>query len=148
MPREAVTTELELIRKQHRGLLRPGDVVEYARDETTALHGQFEWNDTKCGQEYRLWQARELIQVHVTVLHELTDPVRAYVSLRDDRKRPGGGYRALVNVLRSPTLREALLRDALADLERLREKYRVLKELAPLFAAMDKIKSKRTDEAA
>ena len=138
--RKDMEREIEIVRRQGRGVLRAKDVVEYARDPETALHGEFEWDDAKAGHEYRLEQARKLIRVHVTVLREDVPPVRAYVSLRKDRKQPGGGYRSITNVMRNKKMRAALLAEAFAEMERFQEKYAVLKELAPVFTAMQKVK--------
>lgn len=144
--RTAIQQELDTVRKQNRGLLAPGAVIRFAENPATALHEKFEWDNTKCGQEYRLWQARELIRVYVVVLKKDAPPVRAYVSLQRDRVKPGGGYRAIANVMRSPTLRDELLREALAELNRWRAKYANLKALEPIFAAMQSVEKSVVQE--
>ena len=131
-----VLAELEQIRRRGHGVLKCHAVVAFARNPKTALHGQFEWDDTKAAQEFRLWQARELIAVSVTVLHGRTDPVRAYVSLGSDRIRPGGGYRSMEDVLADPERRAEMLEDAKRDMEVFVEKYEGFAELAGVFAAM------------
>jgi len=128
--------ELELIRSENDGILRPADVVEYARDPQTALHERFEWNDTKAAEQYRLWQARELIRVVVKTEPTKNDATRVYVSLTDDRRNDGGGYRTLDDVMRSHTMRQALLKQAYADMVRFETTYRQLSELASVMAAM------------
>jgi len=135
----AIQKELETIRKRHNGLLRPADVVEFAKDKATALHGQFTWDDGKAAEEYRLWQARMIIRVTVSVMPKVEKECRAYVSLMNDRQRDGGGYRSMVSVLSDAERREALLQEALAELNVFRRKYALLKELAPVFAAIDEI---------
>ena len=129
-------TELEQIRSEHGGVLRAADVVEYARDPETALHQRFEWNDTKAAEQYRLWQARELIRVVVQTRPANDAATRVYVSLADDRRNDGGGYRTLDEVMRSKTMREALLKQAHADMVRFETTYRQLSELASVIAAM------------
>lgn len=138
-----VEKELEQIRKWNKGLLRPEDVVRFARNKRTALHSQFEWNNAKAGREYRLWQARELI-IHVRIIPhpDASEPIRAYVSLKDDRTKKGGGYRASVEVLGHKVSRAVLLKEALEELRHFKQKYRELMELAPVFEAMEKIQSK------
>jgi hypothetical protein len=59
-----------------------------------------------------------------------------FVSLTPDRKDDGGGYRTLVSVLSKRELREQLLVDAGVDMERFRQKYAQLIELAEVIAAM------------
>ena len=89
---------------------------EFARDESTALHNKFEWDDATASHEYRLEQARRIIRVFVRCYQEGKAPIRAYVSLMADRKEPGGGYRLLDDVLADATRRAALLEEALAEL--------------------------------
>lgn len=137
---DKIKTELELICKKAGGILRPSDVVSYAEDEGTALHECFEWDDEKAGHEYRLWQARKIIKVHVTVLPNTTTPIQAYVSLKTDRTGAGGGYRPIVDVMNNAQMREQLLTEALEELTYYEEKYKQLQELAPVFEAAKKIR--------
>lgn len=129
--------ELELIRNKNGGILRPEDVVEFAKNPKTALHKKFTWDNDKAAHEYRLWQARELIRVSVNILPQNNKPFRVYVSLVDDRKNPGGGYRALVDVMMDGELREKLLEQAIKDMRGFQKKYKELKELASVFSVMD-----------
>lgn len=137
---------LESIRKKHGGLLRPQDVVEYARPTDSPLHDQFEWDDSKAADEYRLWQARQLIRVTVTVLPNTVTPIRTYVSLTPDRSA-GGGYRRIADVVKKPDLYEQALADALKDLERIQQKYKQLAELGPVFEAVKKVRKPKLNAA-
>lgn len=147
--RELIRAELEQIRQSHGGLLRPEDVVKFARNKRSALHGEFEWDDAKASAEYRLEQARRVIRVSVTVLpspHADQEPVRAYVSIASDRVQPGGGYRALAEVMSDDQMRAELVNEALGEVKRWRRKYERLRELVPIFKAIDKVEA--TQEAA
>jgi hypothetical protein len=137
-----VQAELEIIRKQAGGVLRAADVVEYARDPDTALHGRFTWDDNKAAHEYRLWQARVMIRVCVTVTSDDTIPIRTYVSLKADRAEVSGGYRTTMSVLRNPAQRAALLAQAQADMDYFTQKYAGLVELAGVIDAMKKARRK------
>ena len=137
-----VRQELELIRKQAGGVLRPMDVVDFAADPQTALHEKFTWDDDEAAQQYRLWQARVLIRVCVTVFSDDVEPMRAYVSLMEDRQEEGGGYRTLITVLRNPKQRANLIAQAKKDMDRFEKKYRLLVELADVITAMRKAKRK------
>lgn len=122
---------------QHGGMLRAEDVVAAASDARHPLHEHFEWDDSVAAGSFRLWQARELIKVVVTVLpqgHEAT--MQCYVSLSPDRVEDGGGYRAMVDVLNDSALRAQLVQDALYELERLAAKWNVLDELRPVWRAV------------
>lgn len=116
------------------GVLREEDVVQEARRPTHPLHDRFEWDDTKAAHAHRLAQARELIRVAVTVLPGQRTPVRAFVSLPNDRT-PEGGYRRTEDVLTSADLRAQLLAGALAELRALEARYGRLEELAEVFSA-------------
>lgn len=139
-----VYKELEIIRKKSGGLLRPEDVVEFARDESTALHAKFEWDDTEAARQFRLAQAHQILRVAVIVHEETKVPIRAFVSLRSDRKARIG-YRAMVDVLDDADLLAQLVEDAKAELGAFAEKFdslRKVSEFAPVFGVADKIAPK------
>jgi hypothetical protein len=146
MASAAVAQELELIRKRHHGILRPADVVDFARDPQTALHAEFEWDDSKAAEQYRLEQARLIIRCAVRVVGEDSPPIRAYVSLQEDR-RAGDSYRSLSDVLGDPNLRNALLAQALREAESWRLRYERLAELKPIVRAISKVQRNRQGEA-
>jgi hypothetical protein len=135
--------ELIAIARKNDGVLRPIDVVEYARDKNTALHSSFEWDDNKAAEEYRLWQAREIIRVTVTMLPNVESPVKVFVSLNEDRKENGGGYRFLADVMTNTAQRNLFLKEAFAEFKRWELKYKTLKELTPLFIMAEKIEKKK-----
>jgi predicted MarR family transcription regulator len=137
---DVVKEELLRITAENGGVLKAADVVVAARPEASPLHNQFEWDDSAAAENYRLWQARQLISVTVEYLNT-HDPNPVFVSLTVDRKIGGGGYRTLVSVLSDEAQREQLLADALSDAKQFREKYKVLKELARVFAAMEEVES-------
>lgn len=151
---ENIRAELELVRNNNAGLLRAEDVVEFAKNENTALHSQFEWADTKAAHQYRLAQARRVIRLAITIVRtpDANRVVSLYVSLTPDRVVAGGGYRPLIDVLTQREKREQLLRQALGEFERVRKKYDTLLELAPIFSAIDvvsqEIKENDDDDAA
>ena len=131
--------ELKAICRRHHGLLRAVDVVAYAESPETALHSRFEWDNTKAADAYRLWQARELIRVSVDVVKGTEEPFKVFVSLKDDRTEAQGGYRLLVDVLGDTERRARLLKEALEELATFRGKYKIFKELAPVWAALDQV---------
>lgn len=131
--------ELALIANQHGGVLRPEDVVAFAKNPKCALHGAFTWDDGEAAHQYRLWQAREVIAVSVTVIQGVNEPVRVWVSVDSDRVQPGGGYRDIRMVYRDPKRHAELLERALRDFQSWRQKYRTLVELEPIFCAAERV---------
>jgi len=134
-----IYNECEAIRKKHRGILRPADVVAFAKDPETTLHSQFTWDDGKAAEQYRLWQARSVIEMVVELRPVADGPKELlYLSLPSDRRNPGGGYRHVQDIVADKALYAELLTAAMQDLTRLREKYKRIKELKAVFAAIDK----------
>ena len=138
MKDERILTELALIEREN-GILKAEDVVTFAEDPKTALHGQFCWDDTEAASLWRLHQARNLIRVVVSLTEYSPDLQRVYVSLTTDQDNDGGGYRPLIKVLSDDTMREQLLADAINEMQVFKSKYHGLKELAKVFEEMDKI---------
>lgn len=130
-------TELETIKQKHGGILKPEHVVEFARDPATAVHGWFDWSDASAAEKYRLEQARMLIRIMVATVDGASDPVRVNVSIMEDRKQPGGGYRSLEDVMADPDMRRKVLKTALVELSAARRRYKALNELAEVFSAID-----------
>lgn len=136
-----ILDELIYIQNKNNGLLDPAAVVEFARDKNTLLHSKFEWDDKKAGHEYRLWQARKIIQLELYVYKENVDsngiPVRMFFSFTDERRN--GGYRKITAILSDVELREKMLQQAKEEMVVFRKKYSALKELAGVFEAMDRL---------
>lgn len=141
MNRKNAVIAAELMRiKGKSPVLRPEAVVESAADPESVLHDLFDWDDSVAAQRWRVEQARGIIQrVWVTVTSPVMDVTRLFVSISGDRK-DAGGYRDITSVMLSPKLKDDLLRTALRELLALKEKYRQLKKLQPVFRAIDKLK--------
>ena len=136
--KEAFLKELNIISKKNDGMLRPIDVVEFAKNQKTALHGCFTWNNSEAAEQWRLHQARMLIRVTVTILsNDDETEYRAFVSMKDDRYSHLG-YRPMISVLEDEELRETMLEEALEEMQIFKEKYKSLKELALVFEEMDR----------
>jgi len=78
---EDIIAELTRLAAENDGRLTPDNVVDAATDETSPLHGFFEWDDDAAAHMYRVEQARHLIRsvrVDVTTSHH-TVRVPAFV---------------------------------------------------------------------
>lgn len=138
---DLIIRELKQIAAENDGLLLPEQVVRAARPKTSPLHSRFEWNEGRAAHAYRIWQARQLIRVVVEHIPQSREPTEVFVSLTTDRK--DGGYRIQTEVLSDRQMRTQLLADALAELELFREKYRKIRELASVFAAIRTVTKRR-----
>ena len=136
-----VTKELLLLAKQNGGILQPAEVVLQARKSNSPLHEYFDWDDSIAAEKWRIEQAQHMIRAVVRIIEQTKKPVRVFVSLTPDRGKEGG-YREIITVLRNPDQRQQLLRDAVSELESFKQKYSMLTELAAIFMAMKKVKSK------
>ena len=139
---------LDAISNANAGLIRPGDLVEAARPETSPLHSLFTWDDQIAAERLRLIQARTVIRMRIEVLDtgRVSIPVRSQVSLTTDQLA-GGGYRSVRMVLANDQQRNQMLADAIAELERLKRRYATLHELVEVFAAIDNLEQAKAAEA-
>jgi hypothetical protein len=134
---QRILEELKAI-KGNKPAIDPEDVVAFAADETTALHSRFEWDDSKAGHQYRVWQARHILSVYVTVVDDGGNkaPMRMFAVLRE---QDGGstGYRTTEDVLNDPLERAELLLGLLRRLDGMLKSY-PLAELEPIRKAIDR----------
>lgn len=141
MKNQKIIEYLKTLTEQNGGNLLPETVVDAARPKKSPLHNQFVWDDTEAAEKYRLWQARQLISVCVEVVPNTGEEMPVWVSVSTDR-HTRGGYRFLGHVMNEPELRQQTLKDALHDLAVLQAKYKRLRELASVWAAVKKVKRK------
>lgn len=135
-----IKDELINLQKEHNGLLQVETIVEWAeRHPDSQLHKSLEWDNERAGHDWRCQQVRRLIAIHVTSV----DHVREMVSLSIDRHHEGGGYRLIADVMATSNMRQVLLQDALAELDRVKKKYESLTELAKVWDEATKVKQKQ-----
>lgn len=124
------------------GELTPTNTVKAARAKAHPLHPFFEWDGRKAAHEYRLEQARRLIRAVICIPKEAVDdrPLRAWVHVVDkqeaDTRRK---YVGMDEGMRTPRFRAQILEQAKREARAFREKYASLKELAKVFAAIDRL---------
>ena len=126
------------------GVLDVSEAHDWAKSNPgSALHGALDWDDPHAAHAHRLWQIRQLIQIHV--VDERGAPMM--VSLTIDRVA-GGGYRTIEDIGRVPDLRAIMLADAFAELERVRARYDRVAELAEVWAKADEVRKRTAARAA
>lgn len=119
---------------ERRGCLTPPGLVDASRPADAPLHGMFEWNDAQAAELYREQQARTIINSIEVKLEGVSEPVKAFVSLRiggTERR-----YERTEIALANPKSREMVLKDALAELKAFERKYSTLAELSGVIAAI------------
>ncbi|HZT90267.1 MAG TPA: hypothetical protein VFA12_20170 [Stellaceae bacterium] len=131
--------------------LQAQQVVDWARSHPkSALYAALcplgtdgKWDLVKAAEEYLLHQARRLIAVHIVD----EAGARKVVSLSVDRVS-GGGYRRVKDVLMDVELTAVMLKDALAELQRVRLKYETVQALAGVWRELDRVKEQYRNEDA
>lgn len=139
----AMLTELEALYEREQAL-RPVDVVEQARDEASALHTHFQWDDQVAAEAYRLRQAGDIIRAVVTVrVDEATEKatqVRALVSVSMDESadedEPTRVYVATEEAIRRPDLARQVFEQIRRDIDAFERKWTHIEELAGVRQAM------------
>lgn len=134
---------MEEIRKQ-RGQLTPAILLEESRSEDALLHNCFEWDDTEAAEKYRLNQSRLFIaNVKVTVLddggNKKAECVRAFVNVSDQSHRESGVFVPIMEAISNRESRDAVLNNALMELQQFKNKYSSLCELSKVFEAIDAV---------
>lgn len=115
------------------GGLTPQALVDVSRPDNAPLHGEFEWDDSVAGENWRKHQARGIIKALVIVAPETNKEVRKFYNIKiDDRK-----YESIEVVMKEVSKRDQLLRNAMRELSSFRNKYAALAELAKVFDAID-----------
>jgi len=146
MKRDEIKKELEIIKERNDGIIRAQDIVDYARNPNTALHTQFEWDDSIAAEKFRIQQARQVLRVFVSVVKNDQPPIRTFVSLDSDRLNRGGGYRDVGDVLKTTNGRTQLIQQALREFTMWKNKFELLQELIPIFEEAEKLTARYTVE--
>lgn len=127
-----ILEELKRIKDLHvNKILKPEDVLESARHESSVLHDRFCWDDTKAAEEYRLWQARQLI---ATVKIEYDGEVEKHyyhtsVTINDEKVQ---GY-VTAEDFSNEDIYKSVLKEAITSLKYWQKKYEDIKELKDII---------------
>lgn len=135
--------ELERI-KERDGKITPVALLEDAKARNNPLHKAFEWSDTKAAHEYRLWQARHLINSIIVVVRggnseASKTPKRAFISVRVDKKKQ---YSPRAQVLSEADLRLQMVNQAIRELISWRDRYADLDELEAVHKVITTVEAR------
>ena len=138
---ETAYTAIDTIKEQNGGVLTPEIVVIKAKGKRHALHKCFNWDDEKAAHEYRVHQARNLINAVEVIYHETPHvQSRAYQVVTQAAK--GGQserkiYATTEEALTDPNKRIEVLMRANNEAKAFRRRYHYLSELANVIHAID-----------
>lgn len=138
---KAARNELRRIYKE-REALTPLLVVEESKPLKAVLHPCFEWNNGKAAKAYRLYQARNVINVvQVTTVDDRgrknTVPEFINVSSPTDDDSRARTYQPVEVAMDDPETRRNIIESCLRRLLLVRDNYRSLVEFARVWDAID-----------
>lgn len=119
---------LEAIEKRNHGLLTPKAVINEARDPDSSLHSAFQWDDTIAGENWRLFQARQLITT-VRVRVEDSGEQKYYNATVRVGESHTQGYVSRDRVKSDDEIFSQVVSQAAQELIYWRKKYNSIKEL-------------------
>jgi len=134
---QVVGGELTRIAEEH-GTLSPALVVEESTPTAAPLHPCFEWRNSVAGIQWRLHQARNLINAVVVVRADLP-PMTAFINITNIDDVHERSYVACDQVVEDPHMRAAHLGAIKNRLKNLRREYAAFEEFANVWDAIDAI---------
>lgn len=141
---EQIRAALAAVAARNNNLLNPTHVVEAARDPTSVLHGEFEWDDSEAAAAYRLAQAGALIRrVKFTIVRP--DPQTRAISMattrvyqsRPSQRTASAGYEPVEQIMADPVKRSELIDQVMNELVAYRRRYSNLLALSEIWSAID-----------
>lgn len=145
--RMSIITELLDLYERKGNVLLAEHVVEFARNEKTALHKHFTWDDTEAATLWRLQQARNIIRVSIQFSQDAPKVFRPLVGLVRDPANPSGAYRNAGEIYSaSERQRQLVVKQAMAEARRWRARYSGVPELEPVFAALEQLEQPAVTE--
>ena len=125
---QQIGEELDLIKSKTE--LTPENVVDAARSPKSFLHNYFEWDDRKGAEQYRLQQARQIVNhiIEVVVIQGEAIEQRAYFNVSS--KEGTNIYVTLTEAIKNPSYKKQLLHDMETTIEN-------LLRLIKLFSSME-----------
>jgi hypothetical protein len=139
---ELVGEEIAAVAETNGGICSPGALVDRSRPEDAVLHGEFEWDDSVAGEEYRKSQARNLVRAVVVVRDATPAPAFVHVRIMDDQDQDDGpttheGYMRVEVAMQLPDLRGQVLSETIGMLGGLRRRLIELQHVQAVVAAID-----------
>lgn len=122
------------------------EIVEKARDEQSSMHCLFEWNNDVAAEKYREVQAGHIMRhLKITYVGINDGDAPQEVVMQPTRLFYGNptqqsGYVSLPKIMGDADVYQALLERAKNELASFRQKYKILKELQPIFEMIDDMK--------
>jgi len=111
------------------------EVVQLAKNESSALHNLFEWNNDVAAEKYRIIQAQKIIRN--IVFEDRTEKHGTEIRVMFSSGEHDGVYHPAKVVFTNKTAYEDLLQRALAELQAFKKKYECLTELSEILSLIE-----------
>ena len=111
-------------------------LLEANKPKNAPLHAEYEWDNKKAAEEWRLHQSRHFINSLsiVTTVKEKETPVRAFFITTEANK-----YEPITAIVQEENKYNSLLSTALSELKAFERKYNTLTELTPVLQAISEV---------
>ena len=108
---------LEYLSSKNKGKITPKIVIQDARQKDSVFYNYFEWDETKAAKEYRLQQARSLINhvVEVVVIEGEQSEQRSFFSVKNGDSKMV--YVTIEKAVSTPNYRMQLLSQLITTME-------------------------------
>jgi len=126
----------ELSRMARKGEITARAVLNAARPEESPLHPAFEWDDAVAAELHREDQARLMLRSIRIVRDAEQESERVFWHVATEDV---DSYVTTARVMSEPDLRDALMEECVKTLIGARRRYSELKELAPVWEAIDAV---------
>lgn len=123
-----VYADLEKIKEK-----TPQNIVDYAAAHPKSeLHKCFTWDDTKAANEWRKYEARQVVRLLVFEDENEEEPTMVRVL-----QKTADAYKPVTQIVRNEDEYKELLKRAKAELAAFRQRYKTLVELESVLEAID-----------
>lgn len=125
---EKVYKELEKITEK-----TPQNIVDYAaKHPKSELHKCFTWDDSKAANEWRKYEARQVVRLLVYEDENEEQPTKVRVL-----QKTADEYKPVTQIIRNEDEYKELLKRAKAELAAFKERYKTLAELETVLEAIE-----------
>lgn len=108
---------LEYLSSTNKGKVTPEIVIQDAKTKKSIFHDYFEWDETQAAKQYRLQQARNLINhvIEVVVIEGKESKQRSFFSVKNGNDETV--YVTVKKAITTPNYRVQLLNQLIATME-------------------------------
>jgi hypothetical protein len=118
---------LEYLSSTNKGKITPDMVVKDAIQKKSVFHNYFEWDETEAAKNYRIQQARNLINhiVEVVVIEGKQSPQRSFFSVKNGNNDMV--YVTVKKAISTPNYRVQLLNQLITTMENMTQLMKMFK---------------------